>query len=224
MRSPAFERDGANGWRPTADTERVLTELGRVGGGKPFTVRAANSVEAMDGQPLWGTGFAFVPHKDGQMGQEGLVDPLLGNTNTVAHEGAHAVASTPISQDSIAHRLHAPVWPKQVPRDSGARLRYFYNVQAAPVVAEEAHANGVADGITDRLGLPRNALDASDSLAYPTGYARKAIDDYRSDPQVFGTVGPSSPGELEEMRAIGRSSHASAERQYAGGYQLGRGN
>lgn len=222
--SPAFELSEEGGFRPTADSQRVLGELQRIGGGKPFSLQPAASVELIDGEPIWGSGSGYVEHSNGQIGSVGVVDPIMGNTHTVAHEGAHAVVPTQIMRDQVGGRLNAPVHPLQVPRDNGARVRYVHNVEGSPVVAEEAHAQGVASGIVDRLGLPAYSGWDNDPLTYPLSYTDKAMNSYRSwrDGPFQMTTGPMSPGERTEMERIWRSSIPMAERQFKAGYNLAR--
>lgn len=224
-KSPAFIYDNTVGFKPTEQTQKVV-ELLNQASGKKFNLQPANSVMAIEGRPMWGTGGGVVYHESPTTSQTGYVDPLLGTTHTVAHEGAHSVFPSALEQNEndkyFKYKTTGAipgntVNPLNVPRDNGQRLRWAHETFGKPSLVEETHAQGVADAVLNKLGIPveQSVPEYKTSLDYPSTYITKGIDYYRQQ-----EIGPFSPGERQEMRRIDRAIDPLMQRVYQQGYGL----
>lgn len=210
--SPAFQL-GKSDFELTPDAKRVVDYM-QQRTGKSYAPKAANSVMAQDGKPVWGSGGGFAEFGSG----ESYVDPFQGSTAVVAHEGGHALAPT-----SMVTTQRAFWDPRSVPRDTGARMRLVHETAAKPLLIEESHAQGVAAGVMDALGLPslrqQSIEDDGKSswmggpMDYPSTYHDRGLGLYGQR-----EVGPMSPAERQEGRRILRGSNAAMDRTYREGY------
>lgn len=217
MASPAFVVSDDGSFELSTDSQRVLGELKRLSG-REIAIRPANSIEALDGVPLWGSGSGFVNHEPGKIGDTGVVDPFASSSHVVAHEGAHASLPSDLQlQGIVGGRRPLPTDPLKVPRDTGARLRYVQNEISTPSMVEEARAQGVAEGVLHKLGLPGDRA-YQDPRDYPLGYVDKGLELY-----VKNEVGPPSPAERETWDRIQRNAPELVNRVYQQAYQQGAG-
>jgi hypothetical protein len=220
LRAPAFVYDPQDGFTPSGDTQRVVDEL-RSLSGREFSIRPANSVDAINGRPIWGTGNGYVAHDSAgrKIGSQGVVDPFEASTFVVAHEGAHAALPSELQQDIIERGNRPDRWnPLDVPRDNGARLRYVHEFMAKPVLVEEAHAQGVAHGLMEKLGIPAEESKAwSKPTDYPMSYEQDGLMYYGAN-----EIGPASPGEMKTAQQIMRNTLGLVDRAYRQGRQLVR--
>lgn len=207
--APAFEY-GEMGFVPSPGARQVLDLFNRQRQ-VPLTIKPAASVEAFNGQGMWGTGGGYVRADDrGTV----VVDPIAAQTSTVAHEAAHATFPTAALEASVERKQG--IDPLGIPRAQGARLRYIHNTMASPVVGEEAHAQGVANAVMDKVGTPFDTLGWPDARAYPASYVTKGLDAYAD-----AEMGPMSPAENSEAKRIMRASGPYIDRMYGAGYKRG---
>jgi hypothetical protein len=220
LKTPAFVYDAESGFKPSEQTQKVVDLLNQASG-KKFNLQPANSVMAVEGTPMWGTGAGVVY---GETSGTGYVDPLRGTTHTVAHEGAHSVFPSQLKKLEAAQAFQpgrvapfAIMNPLSVPRETGQRLRYVHEAFGKPALVEESHAQGVADAVLNKLGLPveQSVPEYKTSLDYPSTFVSKGIDMY-----THNEFGPLSPAERKEIKTIFGASGPLMERVYKQGYSV----
>lgn len=222
LKTPAFNFVPGVGFQPTDQTQSVVNLLNQQSG-KSFNLQPANSVMALDGTPMWGTGAGVVFNDDPAKRTTGYVDPLEGTVHTVAHEGAHAVFPSALKQAIFnpsfgRTQLKGIASPGSIPRDTGQRLRWAHETFGKPSIVEESHAQGVAAGVLNKLNIPYESSIPdyqNDTLAYPSTYVPQGINMYAKN-----EIGPPSPGERREVRRIFNSAEPLMERVYNQGYNL----
>lgn len=225
IKTPAFTYDVEKGFVPTEQTQKVV-DLLKQASGKKFNLQPANSVMATEGSPIWGTGGGVVYNDSPGVRQTGYVDPLLSTTHTVAHEGSHAVFPSALKEttfklnDAFASGLNPTsslINPLSIPRDTGQRMRWVHETFGKPSLVEETHAQGVADAVLNKLGIPveQSISQYKTSLDYPATYITKGIDTYAQN-----EIGPPSPYEKREAQRIFKASGPLMERVYQQGYNL----
>lgn len=197
--SPAFNYDETRGFVPTADTQRVVSYISEKAG-VPLDIRAANSVDAANGRPLWGSGGGVA-----DFGGVGVVDPFEGSTHVVAHEGMHAVSPHPSTMQGSRQEVR--------PLPGGPGFRQAYELLSKPRVREEAHAQGGARATLNALGIASPDSDWRSPIDYPMTEAGHAA------PIFFGYVKRQpDAGERREMDVIGRGLEPFAARMFQQGY------
>lgn len=211
IKSPAFVLGSSGQFEPSEDSRRVLLEMKRLTG-RTADIRPANSVQVdpNSGTPLWGSGGGVAATGTGL----GYVDPLEGTSHVLAHEAAHAIMPHRSTMKRIGASPFSQGDPLNVPRDSGQRVRYVHEELSKPAIVEESHAQGVADGVLERLGLPTFSDPSwgGDALAYPRSYMTRTFGTYgRSE------VGPPSHREAGEFGRIEKGTDALSERIYREG-------
>jgi hypothetical protein len=221
LKTPAFNYVPGKGFEPTEQSQKVI-ELLNQASGKQYNLRPFNSVMARDGEPYWGTG-GGVAYSD-QPGV-GYVDPLGGTVHTVAHEGAHVVFPSDLRQGrlKIEQDFNNPkhqsvnINPLNVPRDTGQRLRYVHEIITKPSLVEETRAQGVAEGVLNKLGIfsESSVPEYKTPLDYPATFATKGVNMYANT-----EIGPPSPGEMKEVQTIRRGVGPLMERVFKQGYSL----
>lgn len=217
IQSPAFEYDGQKGFTPSADSRRVLDELGRLGG-KPLQLRAANSVElGADGKPMWDSGTALIEHdlRGGKTGSEAVIDPFKGTSYAVAHEGAHAVAPSSYVKEILQKGVNpSDIDLSGLPRDS--RLGQHLSRKVIPIAAEETHATAVGSRIAEKLGIPGDPF-YKNPLDYGMSVIGQGIDEYASKAESEPT-----PGEQRAIDDVVQNAPALLKRVYEQGRSLVR--
>ena len=207
LNAPAFNYDKDKGFIPTENTNKIVDTF-RSLTGKGLDIRPANSVMAQGGKPIWGSGGGEAVLGAGI----GYVDPLMGNTHVVAHEGAHALMPSPLFLFSRSNR--PTIDPLSVPRDTGQRMRYVHETLSKPIMEEEANAQGIAYGVLNKIGIPSQGQETWKSpLDYPRTYLDEGIGAYTRT-----EIGPPSPEEQKEMQTILDSTDPFLQRIYQRGY------
>jgi hypothetical protein len=223
-KTPAFNFIPGVGFQPTEQSKSVIDLLNQASG-KQFNLQPANSVMANEGIPLWGSGGGFVNQKNAADRNIGYVDPLQGTVHTVAHEGAHAVLPSSLKKDELRKFDTFSANPSQgfpinigtIPRDNGQRLRWAHETYGKPTLVEESHAQGVAEGVLNKLGIPSiSSVDAYKTpLDYPSTFVTQGLDVYSKN-----EIGPPSPGERNEARRIFGAAEPLMQRVFNQGYNL----
>jgi hypothetical protein len=223
-KTPAFNFIPGVGFQPTEQSKSVIDLLNQASG-KQFNLQPANSVMANEGIPLWGMGGGFVDQQNVKDRSTGYVDPLRGTVHTVAHEGAHAVLPSSLKQSELKRFDAFTTNPSQVtginplniPRDSGQRLRWAHETYGKPALVEEAHAQGVAEGVLKKLNIPSvsSISEYKTPLDYPSTFVTQGIDTYSKN-----EIGPPSPAERNEVRRIFGAATPLMERVFNQGYNL----
>jgi hypothetical protein len=220
MKTPAFVFDRKQGFVPSGDSLRVVQELNRQSG-KSYNLQPANSVMAVDGRPLWGTGGGVVFNTNPLERSTGYVDPLFGTAHTVAHEGAHAVfpSASKVQEINAFDSGLKSSWinPSDVPRDTGQRLRYVHETYGKPALTEESHAQGVASALLNKLQIPEESSisDFKHPHDYPLQTSFRGRDLYDQN-----SIGPYSPNEVKEYQTIHKGVPDFVNRIYNQGYNL----
>ena len=225
LKTPAFNFVPNAGFQPTEQTQQVVNLLNQTSG-KQFNLQPANSVMAIEGSPMWGTGAGVVFNELGAR-NTGYVDPLKGTVHTVAHEGAHAVLPSSLKQhnlktaDTFVANPNAfnRITPGLIPRDTGQRLRWAHETFGKPSIVEEAHAQGVAEGVLNKFNIPSESSvpEYTHPLQYPSTYVTKGIEMYDKN-----EIGPWSPNETQEVDRIYRAAEPLLNRVFQQGYSLFR--
>jgi len=223
VRDPEGKEGGAytkvNGvYEPTEEALRVL-DLIKQKFGRESSVRPANYVDAIKGNPVMGTGGGVNWSDTGQT----IVDPMKGTVHTIAHEAAHELAPSSLSnytQEKLVGSkfgsFPALMNPYDVPRDTGARVRYIHELNAKQPLVEEARAQGIAYGLLDELGIPyKEGAYGNNPLNYPASYLDKGIGSYANF-----EVGPPSKAERDEVNTILNSTDPLLRREYNRGYNF----
>lgn len=220
LKTPAFNYVPGKGFEPTEQSQKVVNLLNQVSG-KNYNLQPANSVMAREGEPYWGTG-GGVFYSDQNTG---YVDPLGGTVHTVAHEGAHAVFPSSLTQmqREFVKDYKNPKFknisinPLEVPRDSGQRLRYVHETITKPSLVEETRAQGIAEGVLNKLGIfsESSVPEYKTPLDYPTTFAPRGVNMYANT-----EIGPPSPNEMKELQAIRQGVGPLMERVFKQGYNL----
>lgn len=213
LSSPAFERDAEQGFTPSEDARRVQAFF-KERTGQEIPLVPANSVQALDGDPIWGSGSAYADSAGGKA----VVDPLAASSFVVAHEAAHLATPTELMRQRRSGQIEEGN-PFSVPRDGGARARYVHELYAKPHLVEEARAQGVARGVAQKLSLPeapsgwtpREDLANAD-LSYPYSYMQHGLGAYADR-----EIGPPTSAERREMMSIERAVPDLLEREYRRG-------
>lgn len=231
LKTPAFNFVPGSGFQPSEQTRSVV-ELLNKSSGKKFNLQPANSVMAIEGNPMWGSGAGVVYNDNPQEKNTGFVDPLRGTVHTVAHEGAHAVSPSALKQNEIKKFetfLNAPIGaaagaavgfnPLSIPRDTGQRLRWAHETFGKPSIVEEAHAQGVAEAVLNKLNIPSESSvpEYTHPLQYPSTYVTKGIEMYNKN-----EIGPWSPNEQREVDRIFKASGPLLNRVFQQGYSVVR--
>lgn len=226
LKTPAFNFVPGIGFEPSQQTRSVVDLLNKTSG-KNFNLQPANSVMALEGKPMWGTGGGVVFNDNPQERTTGFVDPLKGTVHTVAHEGAHAVLPSALKQNQIKNAdvfLNNPnafieFSPLSIPRDNGQRLRWAHETFGKPSIVEEAHAQGVAEGILNKLNIPSESSipEYTSPLDYPATYVTSGINRYAN-----AEMGPWSPNETREVDRIFNAADPLLKRVFQQGYSLTR--
>jgi hypothetical protein len=223
LKTPAFNFVPGIGFQPTEQTQQVVDLLNKTSN-KQFNLQPANSVMAIEGNPMWGTGAGVVFNELGAR-NTGYVDPLGGTVHTVAHEGAHAVLPSSLKQynlqtaDTFAANPNAfnRITPGLIPRDTGQRLRWAHETFGKPSIVEEAHAQGVAEGVLNKLGIQSESSvpEFTHPLQYPSTFVTKGIETYDK-----AETGPWSPYERREVDRIFKAADPLLNRVFRQGYSL----
>jgi hypothetical protein len=223
LKTPAFNFVPGVGFKPTEQTQQVVNLLNQTSG-KQFNLQPANSVMALEGNPMWGTGGGVVFNELGAR-NTGYVDPLASTVHTVAHEGAHAVLPSSLKQhnlrtiDAFAANPSAfnGIAPGLIPRDTGQRLRWAHETFGKPSIVEEAHAQGVAKSALEKLGIPyeESASEFTHPLQYPSTFVTKGIETYDK-----AETGPWSPYETREVERIFKAAPDLMQRVFRQGQGL----
>jgi len=190
--------------------------------GRESLVRPANYVDAIDGNPVMGTGGGVNWSDTGQT----IVDPMEGTVHTIAHEAAHELAPSSLSDytrkkfaGSNFGSFPALMNPLDVPRDTGARMRYVHELFAKQPLVEEARAQGIAYGLLDQLGIPyKEGEYGNNPLNYPATFLKKGIGNYSNV-----EVGPPTKAERDEAETILDSTYPLLRREYNRGYDYVQG-
>jgi len=224
LKTPAFTFVPGVGFKPTEQSRQVVNLLNQTSG-KEFNLQPANSVMAMDGRPMWGTGAGVVFNDTPDVRTTGYVDPLGGTVHTVAHEGAHAVLPSSLKTHDLKTRdqflanptQFAGVAPGLIPRDTGQRLRWAHETFGKPSLVEETHAQGVAEAALQKLGIESESSIPSytDPLAYPSTYVPKGVELYTQN-----EIGPPSPYERREVERIFKAAPDLMQRVFRQGQGL----
>lgn len=212
LKTPAFNFVSGTGFQPTEQTNQIVNAF-KQKSGKQYSVEPANSVMAIDGEPMWGTGGGVVWDDNKNIG---FVDPLLGTAHVVAHESAHSLFPSNLMEINRRNRTNqTPILnPSYVPRDTGQRLRYVHEIFAKPKLEEEARAQGVAYGLLNKLGIPSEETWES-PLDYPRTYLQEGLGQYTNV-----EIGPPSPGERKEAQTILKGIDPYLQRMFNQGYQV----
>jgi hypothetical protein len=205
-------------YEPTEEALRVL-DLIKQKFGRESSVRPANYVDAIEENPIMGTGGGVHWSDTG----ETIVDPMKGTVHTIAHEAAHELAPSSLSEytrekmvGSKFGSFPALMNPYDVPRDTGARLRHVHELYAKPDIVEEARAQGIAGYLLDRLGIRyKEGYYGNNPLNYPASFIRKGIGSYANN-----EVGPPSKAERDEANTILNSTYPLIRREYDRGYKF----
>ena len=210
---------------PTTNTTRIMDE-GRKWNPE-LRVQPYNSVEAMGGVPMWGSGgghynFAEDPNVI-------YVDPIAGDTHVVAHEVGHAVAPSALQ----VHRGGGPrgdinkfeknynpevnmQHPNHAPPRSGAKVRAVYEHVGKPTMIEEASAQGFGIGLQHKLGIPFT----NDAYEHVYDYPASSLQQAKGAYGAFETKGqPLNASELAEWDVIEKSHGSAIEREYMEAYR-----
>lgn len=212
LKTPAFNFVPNVGFQPTEQTNRIVDAF-KQRSGKQYSVEPANSVMAIGGEPMWGTGGGVVWDNNKNVG---LVDPLLGTAHVVAHESAHSLFPSNLRelQKGKINSGAQFIDPLSVPRDTGQRLRYVHETLAKPILEEEARAQGVSYGLLNKLGIPSEETWET-PIDYPRTYLKEGLGKYTDT-----EIGPPSPGERKEAQAILRGIDPYLQRMFNQGYQV----
>ena len=213
LNAPAFNYDKDKGFIPTENTNKIVDTF-RSLTGKGLDIRPANSVMALEGKPWWGTGGGFVEELNSGIG---FVDPLMGTSHVVAHEGAHALMGSPLKLSSDKNWTtigRKPFNPLEIPRESGQRLRYVHEMLAKPSLEEEANAQGIAYGVLNKLGIPSNETWQT-PIDYPRTFLKQGLGEYMKT-----EIGPPSLEEQKEIKTILSSTDPFLQRMFQRGYNL----
>ena len=211
LKTPAFTYEPGVGFKPTEQSQQIV-DLLQNKSGKKFNLQPANSVMAIEGKPMWGSGGGVVWNNTPSVG---IVDPLQGTAHVVAHEGGHAVFPSKLKQFSQSSGF-AAINPLDIPRDTGQRLRYVHETFSKPKLEEEARAQGIAYGTLSRLGIPIEETYET-PIDYPRTYLEKGLG-------VYGNteMGPPTPQEIKESRTILKGVDPYLKRIFEQGQQIMR--
>ena len=212
LKTPAFNFVPGIGFQPTQQTNQIVNAF-KQKSGKQYSVKPANSVMAIEGEPMWGTGGGVVWDDNKNVG---LVDPLLGTAHVVAHESAHSLFPSNLRefQKEKINSGSQFINPSSVPRDTGQRLRYVHETFAKPTLEEEARAQGVAYGLLNKLGIPSEESWET-PIDYPKTYLKQGLGKYAEI-----EIGPPSPGEKKEAQTIMRGINPYLQRMFNQGYKV----
>ena len=220
LKTPAFNFVPGIGFQPTEQTSQIVNAF-KEKTGKQYSVEPANSVMAIEGSPMWGSGGGVVFNDNLSTG---FVDPLQGTAHVVAHESAHSlfpsnlmeITRGKVKTDGTNTFLtgNQNINPLNVPRDTGQRLRYVHEIFAKPKLEEEARAQGVAYGLLNKLGIPSEETWQS-PLDYPKTYLKEGLGKY-----VNTEIGPPSTAERKEADAIIRGVDPYLQRVFNQGYRV----
>lgn len=212
LKTPAFNFVPGIGFQPTEQTNQIVNAF-KQKTGTQYSIEPANSVMAIDGEPMWGTGGGVVYDNNRSTG---FVDPLQGTAHVVAHESAHSLFPSNLRefQRGKINSGAQFIDPLSVPRDTGQRLRYVHETLAKPILEEEARAQGVAYGLLNKLGIPSEESWET-PIDYPRTYLEKGLGKY-TDVEI----GPPSPGERKEAQAILKGIDPYLQRIFNQGYQV----
>jgi hypothetical protein len=208
--APAFNYEANKGFIPTENTKQIVNKFKGLTG-KDLDIRPANSVMAIAGAPVWGSGSGFAPYNEKNVG---YVDPFMGTAHVVAHEGAHALMPSLLNVQNRQGLLQTQINPLAVPRDTGQRLRYVHETLAKPTMEEEANAQGVAYGLLNKLGISSKENYAS-PIDYPATYLDEGLGLYAKT-----EMGPPTFAERKEIKAIMNSTEPFLQRIFQRGYNL----
>ena len=124
------------------------------------------------------------------------LNPANAGLPTLAHEAAHALFTTPAGVDQAqwahahdigergkASQAFVKLNKGNIQEGHGGNMRAYYNALARPQLIEEGHAEGVASGAMDKLGVAmppgqRYGSYGDDQLGYPKTYHRNTWDAY----------------------------------------------
>ena len=223
LQNPAFVRQNGS-WEQSKNTEKIMDEL--EGYNPDIELRPYNSVEAMGGEPMWGSGgghynFAENPNVI-------YVDPVAGDTHVVAHEGGHAVASSDFNaftgrgrfgdvekSDQWIHSSN-PHHPYNAPERSGARVRAAHEMFTKPTMIEEASAQGFAMGLQQKLDIPYTNTAYKHPYDYPHSFGNRTQPMYEFNETQGSELNQSEKEEFERLR---RSAIPAIDREYKLGFQ-----
>jgi len=208
--APAFNYEANKGFIPTENTKQIVNKFKGLTG-KDLDIRPANSVMAIAGIPMWGSGSGFAPYDEKNVG---YVDPFMGTSHVVAHEGAHAVMPSLLNVQKRQGLLQTQINPLTVPRDTGQRMRYVHETLAKPTMEEEANAQGVAYGLLNKLRISSKENYAS-PIDYPATYLDEGLGLYSKT-----EMGPPTTAERKEMKTIMNSTEPFLQRVFQRGYNL----
>ncbi len=207
---PAFNFDPRRGFIPTENTQKIV-DLFKQKSGKNINIEPANSVMAIEGEPIWGGGGGVVFYDNPSIG---IVDPLKGTTHVVAHEAGHAAFPSLIKQQKLAGKLQNQFNPLAIPRETGQRMRYVHETFAKPTMAEEASAQGLAYGALNALGIPVKE-EWSTPTEYPASFLDQGIGKYMNT-----EIGPPTSAERKELQTILRSTDPFLQRVFKQNYNV----
>tara|TARA_B100001778_G_scaffold333520_1_gene342227 strand:+ start:180 stop:908 length:729 start_codon:yes stop_codon:yes gene_type:complete len=213
---------------PTDNTKK-LTQAGQEWN-PDLEVVPYNSVEAMGGEPMWGSGGGHYNFVDDP--NKVYVDPFA-DTHVIAHEIGHAVAPAEQTTHRGGGRYGSAEkfdqnfspssnvqHPSNAPKRSGARLRAAHELIGKPKMIEEASAQGFAIGLQQRLGIQPTNNDWNNPYEYPATFMRHGPGAYMVNENV-GTSGLNK-SEQTELDTIEKSYKEAIKREYVKGYERGR--
>jgi hypothetical protein len=211
FQAPAFTYEPGVGFKPTEQSQQIV-DLLQNKSGKKFNLQPANSVMAIEGSPMWGTGGGVVWNDSPSTG---IVDPLQGTAHVVAHEGGHAVFPSKLKKFSQSPGFGSTN-PLSVPRETGQRMRYVHEIFSKPKLEEEARAQGIAYGTLKQLGIPSEEVYET-PIDYPRSYLSEGLGLYGKT-----EIGPPTMQETKEKDAILKGTEAFLQRIFKQGQQLMR--
>lgn len=204
---------------PTDTTNRIVDFLEEKSG-KDIDIQPANSVMAIGGEPIWGSGHGEAFPATKLTAGFAVVDPWAP-PHVVAHEGGHLGFFSDIrnqDRNTMFKEYQSPLYDSSIPvlnkfdryneldRENGNRYQSFLNDYWKPTIAEESQAQGIAYETLGKLGIFRELNDSGmfDPKAYPKQKFYDSIEAYKD----FRGQGPTSPAEGKAMgdRYLGTQS------------------
>lgn len=199
--NPAFDYDADDDrYTPSAQSQQARDIVSEASGRPAAQLNAITDRSDGYGQ---GGGY-WSPDEPGKIN----VDPIEGGVHVTAHELGHSNLMSDVGRAEVEGTLNWPRNPEEAKRTTrlnknGANLRRTWESFGGVRMNEEAHAQGVARGVTDRMGLgnvdggfrndPNGLLPETDeygninSLAYPRDVG---LQGFGMMEMIGGTRGP----------------------------------